>query len=64
MCTAHMPSGSGQKMGDGLTVRGGKTVEVLNTDAEDRVILADALVLADEERPDAIVNIIVRERPR
>jgi leucyl aminopeptidase len=57
MCTDNMPSGSAQKMGDVLTIRGGKTVEVLNTDAEGRLILADALVLAVEERPDAIVNI-------
>ena len=45
------------KMGDVLTIRGGKTVEVLNTDAEGRLIMADALVLAAEEHPDAIVNI-------
>jgi leucyl aminopeptidase len=57
MCTDNMPSGSAQKMGDVLTIRGGKTVEVLNTDAEGRLILADALVLAVEEQPDAIVNI-------
>jgi leucyl aminopeptidase len=57
MCTDNMPSGSAQKMGDVLTIRGGKTVEVLNTDAEGRLILADALVLAVEEHPDAIVNI-------
>jgi leucyl aminopeptidase len=35
----------------------GKTVEILNTDAEGRLVLADALVLAAEEQPDAIVNI-------
>jgi leucyl aminopeptidase len=57
MCTDNMPSGSAQKMGDVLTIRGGKTVEVQNTDAEGRLILADALVLAVEDRPDAIVNI-------
>ena len=57
MCTDNMPSGSAQKMGDVLTIHGGKTVEVLNTDAEGRLILADALVLAVEEHPDAIVNI-------
>jgi leucyl aminopeptidase len=57
MCTDNMPSGSAQKMGDVLTIHGGKTVEVLNTDAEGRLILADALVLGVEEHPDAIVNI-------
>ena len=57
MCTDNMPSGSAMKMGDVLTIRGGKTVEVLNTDAEGRLILADALVLATEEHPDAIVTI-------
>jgi len=57
MCTDNMPSGSAQKMGDVLTIRGGKTIEVLNTDAEGRLILADALALAVEDHPDAIVNI-------
>jgi leucyl aminopeptidase len=57
MCTDNMPSGSAVKMGDVLTVRGGTTVEVLNTDAEGRLVMADALVLAAEERPDAIVDI-------
>jgi leucyl aminopeptidase len=57
MCTDNMPSGSAMKMGDVLTLRGGKTVEINNTDAEGRLVLADALALAAEERPDAIVNI-------
>jgi leucyl aminopeptidase len=57
MCTDNMPSGSAMKMGDVLTIHGGKTVEVLNTDAEGRLILADGIVLAVEERPDAIVTI-------
>ena len=43
--------------GDVLRMRNGKTVEVLNTDAEGRLILADALSLASEEKPDAIVDI-------
>jgi leucyl aminopeptidase len=43
MCTDNMPSGSAQKMGDVLTIHGGKTVEVLNTDAEGRLILGDGL---------------------
>ena len=57
MCTDNMPSGSAVKMGDVLTVRGGTTVEVQNTDAEGRLVMADALVLAAEERPDAIIDI-------
>ena len=40
-----------------LTIRNGKTVEVLNTDAEGRLVLADALSLASEEQPDAIVDL-------
>jgi leucyl aminopeptidase len=57
MCTDNMPSGSALKMGDVLTVRGGTTVEVVNTDAEGRLVMSDALVLATEESPDAIVDI-------
>jgi leucyl aminopeptidase len=44
-------------MGDVLAIRGGKTVEVANTDAEGRLVMADALVLATEEPTDAIVDI-------
>jgi len=57
MCTDNMPSGTALKMGDVLTVRGGTTVEVMNTDAEGRLVMADAIVLAVEARPDAIVDI-------
>jgi leucyl aminopeptidase len=59
MCTDNMPSGSATKLGDVLTIRGGTTVEVKNTDAEGRLVLADGLVLATEEaqRPNAIVDI-------
>jgi len=45
------------RVGDVLTTRGGTTVEVLNTDAEGRLILADALRLASEATPDAIVDV-------
>lgn len=45
------------KPGDVLTMRNGMTVEVLNTDAEGRLILADALCLAVESKPDAIVDV-------
>ncbi|MHA6761104.1 leucyl aminopeptidase [Streptacidiphilus sp. PAMC 29251] len=57
MCTDNMPSGSATKLGDVLTIRGGTTVEVINTDAEGRLVMADALVLATEEPGDAIVDI-------
>jgi leucyl aminopeptidase len=57
MCTDNMPSGSATKLGDVLTIYGGTTVEVMNTDAEGRLVMADALVLATEEKPDAIIDI-------
>jgi leucyl aminopeptidase len=57
MCTDNMPSGSATKMGDVLTQRNGKTVEIHNTDAEGRLILADGLALAAELKPDGIINI-------
>jgi leucyl aminopeptidase len=57
MCTDNVPAGTALKLGDVLTIRGGTTVEVLNTDAEGRLVMADGLVLAAEEKPDAIVDI-------
>lgn len=53
----NMPSGSATRPSDVITIRGGRTVEVLNTDAEGRLVLADALVAASEEDPDLIVDI-------
>jgi leucyl aminopeptidase len=54
----NMPSGSAQRPGDVLTQYGGRTVEVLNTDAEGRLVLADALAYADSElSPDVIVDV-------
>ncbi|MFZ0323055.1 MAG: leucyl aminopeptidase [Actinomycetes bacterium] len=53
----NMPSGSAQRPGDIITIYGGKTVEVRNTDAEGRLVLADALVRAAEEDPDVIVDV-------
>jgi leucyl aminopeptidase len=52
----NMPSGSAIRPGDVLQMYGGKRVEVLNTDAEGRLILGDALVRASEEAPDLIVD--------
>jgi len=53
----NMPSGSAMKPGDVLTSRSGTTIEVLNTDAEGRLILADGLTLAVEEDPDMIIDV-------
>ncbi len=55
--TDNMPSGTAIKPGDVLRIRNGKTVEVLNTDAEGRLVLADALSLAVEDGPEAIVDL-------
>ncbi|GAA2643069.1 MULTISPECIES: leucyl aminopeptidase [Streptomyces] len=53
----NMPSGSATKPGDVLRMYSGKTVEVLNTDAEGRLVLGDALTKASEDNPDAIVDV-------
>src|SRR4029079_15015915 len=53
----NMPSGTAQRPSDVLTTYGGRTVEVLNTDAEGRLVLADAIVAAGEEHPDAIIDV-------
>jgi leucyl aminopeptidase len=53
----NMPSGTAQRPSDVLRMYGGKTVEVLNTDAEGRLVLADAIVRASEDKPDLIVDV-------
>ncbi|MFF4754828.1 leucyl aminopeptidase [Streptomyces sp. NPDC002514] len=53
----NMPSGTATRPGDVLRMYSGKTVEVLNTDAEGRLVLADALWAASQEKPDAIVDV-------
>lgn len=53
----NLPGPSATKPGDVLMARNGKTMEVLNTDAEGRLVLADALSLAAEENPSAIIDI-------
>ena len=55
--TDNMTGGAAVRPGDVFTTRNGTTVEVLNTDAEGRLILADALTLAVEEEPDAIIDL-------
>ncbi len=52
----NMPSSTAQRPGDVLTQYGGITVEVLNTDAEGRLILADAIVRACEDKPDYLIE--------
>jgi leucyl aminopeptidase len=56
-CTDNMPSGSAMKLGDILRMRNGTTVEVLNTDAEGRLVMADGLCLAVEDGVDAVVDV-------
>ncbi|MBP2435472.1 leucyl aminopeptidase [Microbacterium amylolyticum] len=58
MCIAeNMPSGRATRPGDVLTLANGTTVEVTNTDAEGRLVLADGLVAASRENPDVIVDV-------
>jgi leucyl aminopeptidase len=58
LCIAeNLPSGSAIKPNDVLHMKGGKTVEVLNTDAEGRLVLADGIVAASEEHPDVIIDV-------
>lgn len=53
----NMPSGKATRPGDIITSRSGKTIEVINTDAEGRLILADALDYADKFKPQAVIDI-------
>jgi leucyl aminopeptidase len=55
--TDNMPGGDATRVGDVLRIRNGSTVEVLNTDAEGRLVLADGLAMATEAEPDAIVDL-------
>ena len=58
LCLAeNLPSGTAVRPNDVLRIHGGTTVEVLNTDAEGRLVMADGLVAASEEQPDAIVDV-------
>jgi leucyl aminopeptidase len=53
----NMPGQGAQKPGDVITYRNGTTAEVLNTDAEGRLVLADALCVATEDEPDCIIDL-------
>ncbi|MBI4004410.1 MAG: leucyl aminopeptidase [Candidatus Omnitrophica bacterium] len=55
--TENMPSGTAQRPGDVLKTLSGKTVEVLNTDAEGRLVLADCLHYAKRFKPDCVVDL-------
>jgi leucyl aminopeptidase len=55
--TENLTGGSAQRPGDVLRAYNGKTIEVLNTDAEGRLVLADGLALAAEMEPDLIVDV-------
>lgn len=58
LCLAeNMPSGEATRPGDVITMRNGKTVEILNTDAEGRLVLADGLSLASEANPELIIDV-------
>jgi len=58
LCLAeNMPSGTAQRPSDVITTFGGKTVEVLNTDAEGRLVLADGLGRAAQDSPDVLVDV-------
>jgi leucyl aminopeptidase len=54
--TENLPSGSSYKPGDVFKAYNGKTMEIVNTDAEGRVILSDSLAYAAEQKPDAIID--------
>ena len=53
----NMPGGTAQRPSDVITIYGGKTVEVLNTDAEGRLVLADALARSAADSPDLLVDV-------
>jgi leucyl aminopeptidase len=53
----NMPGGRAQRPSDVITIFGGKTVEVLNTDAEGRLVLADALARSAQDAPDLVVDV-------
>ena len=52
-----MPGGAAQRPSDIITIYGGKTVEVLNTDAEGRLVLADALARSEADEPSLLVDV-------
>lgn len=55
-CADNMVSGNAFKLGDIITYRNGKTVEIMNTDAEGRLVLADGLIDASAQKPELIID--------
>lgn len=55
-CAENMVSGRALKLGDIITYKNGKTVEIMNTDAEGRLVLADGLIYASEQQPQMIID--------
>jgi len=55
-CADNMVSGNAFKLGDIITYRNGKTVEVMNTDAEGRLVLADGLIDASAQKPELLID--------
>ncbi|MEZ8826184.1 aminopeptidase PepB [Vibrio amylolyticus] len=55
-CAENMISGRALKLGDIITYKNGKTVEIMNTDAEGRLVLADGLMYASEQNPELIID--------
>ena len=53
----NMPGGAAVKVSDVITMYGGKTVEIMNTDAEGRVVMADALARASEDKVDVLLDV-------
>jgi leucyl aminopeptidase len=56
-CTENMPDASAYRPADVIKASNGKTIEIVNTDAEGRMILSDALVYADRYQPDAVIDL-------
>lgn len=56
-CAENMPSGGATRPGDIVTTMSGQTVEILNTDAEGRLVLCDALTYVERFKPQAVINI-------
>ena len=61
-CADNMVSGNALKLGDIIRYRNGKTVEVMNTDAEGRLVLADGLIDAAEQNPELLIDAATREQ--
>ncbi|EKO3377085.1 aminopeptidase PepB [Vibrio fluvialis] len=55
-CAENMVSGRALKLGDVITYKNGKTVEIMNTDAEGRLVLADGLIYASEQNPELLID--------